>query len=97
MDREIAPEYVRTRRLKRAGSIAVVVVVLVAGFYFFRKALGASIEAARIRTAIVESGTVENMLNGSGEVIPAYEQIFTSPIKASNKRILLTPGTHYHS
>ncbi|MHA4741682.1 efflux RND transporter periplasmic adaptor subunit [Dyadobacter sp. MSC1_007] len=93
MDREIAPDYLKTTRYRRWAIIAVVVVASAAVLYFFRKSLSTSLESARIRTGAVETGDVENTLTASGEIIPAYEQIFTSPIRASIKRILLTPGT----
>ena len=38
-------------------------------------------------------GDVENTITASGEIIPAYEQIITSPIRASIRRILINPGT----
>jgi HlyD family secretion protein len=93
MDREVAPEYIATTRNRRWLVITAAVILLSFTIYVFRKSLGSTLEASRIRTGIVEKGNVENTLTASGEVIPAYEQIFTSPIKASIKRILLTPGT----
>src|SRR5687768_9117083 len=93
MDREIAPDYVKNTRNKRWLLIGVTVAALVAVFLFFRKSLVSSLESDRIRTGVVETGDVENTLTASGEIIPAYEQVFTSPIRASIKRILLTPGT----
>lgn len=93
MDREIAPEYVRQTRNRRWLIIGGVATGLALLFYFFKRSLSSTLESARIRTGVVETGDVENTLTASGEIIPAYEQIFTSPIRASIKRILLTPGT----
>ncbi|GAB3165174.1 efflux RND transporter periplasmic adaptor subunit [Telluribacter humicola] len=93
MDREVAPEYLKKQRSRRWLVGAVALVALLTVVYAFRNSLRSSIEASRIRTATVEVGDVENTLTASGEVIPAFEQIITSPIKASIKRILLTPGT----
>ncbi|WAC12704.1 efflux RND transporter periplasmic adaptor subunit [Dyadobacter pollutisoli] len=93
MDREVAPDYIKSTRNRRWIIITVVVVGVVAALYVFRRSLGSTLESSRIRTATVEIGDVENTLTATGEIIPAYEQIFTSPIRASIKRILLTPGT----
>jgi HlyD family secretion protein len=93
MDREIAPELVKTTRNRRWLMVVAVAVTLVGLIFLFRKSLTSSIEGDRIRTGVVETGDVENTLTASGEIIPAYEQIFISPIRASIKRILLTPGT----
>ncbi|QRR01246.1 efflux RND transporter periplasmic adaptor subunit [Dyadobacter sandarakinus] len=93
MDREVAPEYVKSARNKRWTAGLLALAVLAAGIFYFRKSLSGTIENARIRTAVVETGDVENTLTASGEVIPAYEQVFTSPIRASIRRVLLTPGS----
>ncbi|HEV7349850.1 efflux RND transporter periplasmic adaptor subunit [Telluribacter sp.] len=93
MDREVAPEYLKKQKSRRWLLGAVALVVLLTVVYAFRNSLRSSVEASRIRTAAVEVGDVENTLTASGEVIPAYEQVIISPIKASIKRILLTPGT----
>lgn len=93
MDREVAPELVESERNRKWFVGATVLVILAAGIYFFRQSLGTSVESSRIRVTVVQQGDVENTLNATGEVIPAYEQIITSPIRASIKSVLLTPGT----
>jgi HlyD family secretion protein len=93
MDRELAPELVnRKRRNGWLIGLALVVglVAIVAGL---QSLLKTSVNASEIRTAVAQVGPVENTLNATGEVIPAFEQIITSPIRASIKRVLLTPGT----
>lgn len=93
MDRDVAPELVKSERNRKWIIGIIVILVLVAGIYLFRRYLSSSIEASRIRTGIVQVGDVENTLSATGEVIPAYEQIITSPIRASIKSVLLSPGT----
>lgn len=93
MDREVAPELVKSERNRNWFVGATVLVILAAGIYFFRQSLGTSMESSRIRITVVQQGDVENTLNATGEVIPAYEQIITSPIRASIKSVLLSPGT----
>ncbi len=93
MDRELAPEYVSQSRRKKTGLIVVVLAVLLAVGIGFRQLLNTSVDAGKIRSAVAEIGPVENTLSATGEVMPAYEQIITSPIQASIKRVLLTPGT----
>jgi HlyD family secretion protein len=93
MDREVAPELIKNEKSRRWLIATLVIVAIIIAFYLFRRSLSSSIEASRIRIAVVQTGDVENTLTATGEVIPAYEQIITSPIRASIKRILLTPGT----
>ncbi|GAB3571050.1 efflux RND transporter periplasmic adaptor subunit [Spirosoma luteolum] len=57
-----------------------------------QRGLQTTIDADKIRTAVVQTGPVEQTLTATGEVIPAFEQAITSPIRASIRRVLLTPG-----
>ena len=93
MDKELAPEIANRSRNRNWIVVVMVVIALVLVIAWTRNALKTSVEADKIRTATAEIGPVENSLNATGEVIPAYEQIYTSPIRASIRRILLTPGT----
>ena len=93
MDREVAPDQVKTERNRKWIIGFIVTVLLIISLYLFKQSLSSSIESSRIRTGIVQRGDVENTLSATGEVIPAYEQIITSPIRASIKSILLSPGT----
>ncbi|GAB3697477.1 efflux RND transporter periplasmic adaptor subunit [Spirosoma flavus] len=93
MDKELAPE-ITNRSRNRSLLVGVAIAVGIAAVILWaRNALKTSVEASRIRTAVAERGPVENSLNATGEVIPAFEQIITSPIRASIRRILLLPGT----
>lgn len=93
MDKELAPEIANRGRNRNVLVGVTVVVALVLVTIWARNALKTSVDAEKIRTATAEIGPVENSLNATGEVIPAYEQIYTSPIRASIRRVLLTPGT----
>ncbi len=93
MDKELAPEIANRGRNRNLVVGVTVVVALALVLMWARNALKTSVEAEKIRTATAEIGPVENSLNATGEVIPAYEQIYTSPIRASIRRVLLTPGT----
>ena len=93
MDKELAPEVVsrsRNRTLLIGGAGLLVVLAVIFGL---RDVIKTSVEADKIRMATAEVGPVENTLNATGEVIPAFEQVIISPIRASIRRVLLTPGT----
>ena len=93
MDREVEPDYVKKQKNRRWIIGVSSVAILALSIHFLRKSLQGTMEASRVRTGVVETGDVENTLTASGEIIPAYEQIITSPIRASIRRILITPGT----
>lgn len=92
MDRELAPELI-TRSRRKPWLVGLAALVGLVGIALgARSLLKTSISADKIRTAVVQTGPVENTLNATGEIIPAYEQTMTSPIRASIRRVLLTPG-----
>ena len=92
MDRDLAPDII-TRSRRKPWLIGLIAVIgLIGAVLGMRSLLKTSVDAAKIRTAVAQTGPVENTLNATGEVIPAYEQIMTSPIRASIRRVLLTPG-----
>lgn len=93
MDRELAPELITQTNRKRWLLGLLLVAILVVGVVGLRTWLETSVDAATIRSVVAQTGPVENTLNATGEIIPAYEQIITSPVRASIRRVLLTPGT----
>jgi HlyD family secretion protein len=93
MDRVISPEFVRQKRNKTLLVAAVTAATILLVLFLFRTVLKTSVEAAKIRTAVAETGSVENTLDATGEVIPAFEQTIASPIRAGIRKVLLTPGT----
>jgi HlyD family secretion protein len=93
MDRELAPEIVTQTRRKHGFVLLVSVLAVAGALVAVRGWLKTSIDAGKIRTAVAETGPVENTLSATGEVIPAYELMITSPVRASIRRVLLTPGT----
>ncbi len=97
MDREVPASQLSKARNRTWLRVFLAVIVLGTLVYFFKKSIGSSIEASRIRIGVVQKGNVDNTLDATGEVIPAYEQIITSPIKATIKRVLLTPGTRINT
>lgn len=93
MDRELTTKFITQTNRKRWLIGLSIVAILIAGLAGLRTLLQTSVDAATIRSALVQVGPVENTLNATGEVIPAYEQIIASPVRASIRRVLLTPGT----
>nr|WP_290940072.1 hypothetical protein [Haliscomenobacter sp.] len=92
MDRELAPEIIRKQRFKGWGVALIVLLALGASYYLLNQVLRTQVRQSEVRVAVAETGNVENTLTASGEVIPAFEQVLTSPIRASVKQVLLSPG-----
>jgi HlyD family secretion protein len=92
MDRPIDTPTRRRQTLKRL-SLAVISVAALAAAYVFGSALiTPTMARARIRTAVVDRGTVEAVTTASGTVVAEVEQVLSSPIDARVLRILKRPG-----
>lgn len=94
MDKFIAEEVTMQRKRKTGLLIFLTVVVLVGAVFILRASFGSSLKKSDITTAVVEVGNIENTINASGEILPEFEEIITSPINASIQNVLLDAGTH---
>lgn len=92
MDKEITLEVISQRK-RKAILIAVISIVLFIGvIWLIRTFFKSTIRKYEITTAIVETGDIENTINASGEVLPEFEEIVTSPINASIKDVVIDAG-----
>lgn len=92
MDREINPTVLKKRRRKQIGIASLILVLLIGSFILFRFLISTRIQEDRIRTTIAERGAINNTLTANGEVIPAFEQLITSPIRADIQELLVNIG-----
>jgi HlyD family secretion protein len=93
MDQVISQQVVKARRNKSILIITVVVVALGFGIWLLRTFIKSSINAREITTGVVEKGDVENTINASGELLPEFEGIITSPINASVQSVIIDAGS----
>jgi HlyD family secretion protein len=92
MDTEITQEVTSQRRKKAIIIGLIAIAVLIAFIWIIRTTFKSSIKRSEITTAIVETGNIENTLNATGEVLPEFEEILTSPINASIKNVIMDAG-----
>ena len=93
MDKEIEVE-VRRSKKKKAIIISIAgVAILLAAIFLLRSSFASALKKSAIITAVVEKGNIENTLNASGEILPEFEEIITSPISASIQDVLVDAGT----
>jgi HlyD family secretion protein len=92
MDKELAPEIIAKRKNKNLVIGAIILVALATAVWLTRSYLKSSINRTDITTAKVEVGNIENTINASGEVLPEFEEILTSPINASIKSAVMDAG-----
>lgn len=92
MDREIAPEVRRNRMMRR---LAVAMIALFAAAFSIAATvqwLRPSLKRRELQFARVERGPVDATLQASGVVIPAVEQVVSSPVEARVLRIVRRAG-----
>jgi len=93
MDKLIEEEVASQKKRKLTVTIIVVVAILIVTIFTIRYFLASSINRSEINTAVVENGRIENTITASGEVIPEFEEIVTSPINASIKNVVMDAGS----
>lgn len=93
MDSEIPAKEIN--RKKRKTILVVVLSIAVIGLltWFLRNEVKTSIDRSKFTTAVVETGDIENTISASGEIIPEFEQVITSPINAAIRDVLLDAGS----
>ncbi len=92
MDKEITLEVSSQKRKKGALITVISITVLVLLIVVLRGFIKSSVKRSEITMATVEVGNIENTLNATGEVLPEFEEIITSPINASIKSALMDAG-----
>ncbi|MCO5949563.1 efflux RND transporter periplasmic adaptor subunit [Mucilaginibacter flavidus] len=92
MDTEITQEVTSQRKRKTIVIVLIIAAVVFGLIWILRATLKSSIKKSEITTAVVETGNIENTLNATGEVLPEFEEILTSPINASIKKVIMDAG-----
>ena len=97
MDKEITQEVVAQTRRKTVLIVTITIVVLILAVWLLRTTLKSTIKRSEITTGVVATGNIENTINATGEVLPEFEEILTSPINASIKSVSLDEGSKVHA
>lgn len=92
MDREIPLEEQRRERLQRAVPWVAAGIAAALLLSFLPGWVRPSVDRDRIRVGVVEEGPVEDALQASGAIVPAFEKTLVSPVEARVLRILREPG-----
>jgi HlyD family secretion protein len=92
MDKLIEEEVSSKRKKKTYLLIFAIIVLIAAAIWLVRFYFKPSLTSADITTAKVETGIIENTINATGEVLPEFEEVLTSPINASIKAVLMDAG-----
>ncbi|MGA9650779.1 HlyD family efflux transporter periplasmic adaptor subunit [Pedobacter sp.] len=92
MDKPIEEEVSAKRKKKNYLIIFIIIVIVFASIWFIRFYFKPALTNSDITTAKVDTGIIENTINATGEVLPEFEEVLTSPINASIKKVLMDAG-----
>lgn len=92
MDKVIAEEISAHKKKKFLLLTAIAIVLLLGSIWFTRYFIKPSLPKSEINTSIAETGNIENTINATGEVLPEFEEVLTSPINASLREVLMDAG-----
>ena len=88
MDRPLDAGFRRARAMKRAAAWSGGLALAAAVFFWGPGWISPTISRARIRTATVDVGPIEAVIEASGTVVPEVEEVVSSPVDARVVRIL---------
>lgn len=92
MDRPISQATTHRRRAKRTVTVLAWVGLIAASIAGLRTKLTPSLNASKLRLAVVETGDIQATIQASGTVIPEQEIELTSPYESTLTRIMVKPG-----
>ncbi|HLK28875.1 MAG TPA: HlyD family efflux transporter periplasmic adaptor subunit [Puia sp.] len=93
MDTALPEQVIVNRKRKTILYVLVFAFVLFISILLLRSSFKSSINKSVITTAVVEKGNVENTISATGEVLPEFEEIITSPINASIQKVMMDAGS----
>lgn len=92
MDRPVSKEHKRKLLIRQIGVISIIILVPLLIILFMKSAFVPSVSISQVVTGISDKGDIQITVQGSGNVIPAYEEIITSPFKSTIMKIIKKPG-----
>lgn len=93
MDKPIAQQTLKKKRIRNAFRLGFFVFLLIAGWRLTTWALAPKIEMRDVVVASVEQGDVMQTLTASGTVVPAFEYTINAPVVSEIKQIHKRSGS----
>lgn len=80
MDRQLTPEEINRERRKRWLYLCIPAAVVITGVAIVMSLARGSVRRGELNMGTVDRGAIESTIQASGKVVPAFEEIITSPI-----------------
>lgn len=82
MDKQLDKTTIRRRQIRAAMPWIIGIAVAVTAILWLLLSMEKSVKTRDIRIGTVDRGAIETTINASGRVVPAYEEIITSPVES---------------
>ena len=92
MDRPVSKEHKRKLLIRQIRVISIIVIVPLAIVLFIKSVFIPIVSLSKVITTVSEKGDIQITVQGSGNVIPVYEEVITSPFRSNIVKILKKPG-----
>lgn len=96
MDRPVSKEHKRKILARQLSLVSLIVIVPLAIVLFLKSVFIPSVSLSKVTAATVDKGNIQITVQGSGVVIPAYEEMITSPFRSNVLKIVKNPGAKVH-
>jgi len=93
MDTALPKTVIQQHKKKRMYVVVAILLVLIICIWLVRFSFASTIKASAFTISTVEVGSIENTLSASGQILPEFEEVITSPINTSIKDVLLDAGS----
>lgn len=92
MDRPVPKAHKRKIMIRQSALVSLIILIPLGAFLLLKGFLSPSITLSRMATARVDQGNLQITVQGSGIVIPNYEEVITAPFRSKVLKITKTPG-----
>jgi len=92
MDRPVSKDYKRKIALRQGSLIVFAAVFLALVVIFLKTVFLPGVNLSRETVSQVEAGNIQTSVQGSGTVVPYYEEIISAPFRSSIIKIVRKPG-----
>lgn len=97
MDRPVSKEHKRKLLTRKLGTVSLIIIIPLAIVLFLKSAFIQEVSLSKVVTGLLEKGDIQITVQGSGIVIPAYEEVIISPFRSNVIRIIRNPGSKVSS
>jgi HlyD family secretion protein len=96
MDRPVSKEYKRKLFIKQTWVVSLIIIIPFAIVIFIKGVFVPTVNLSKVIAAVSETGNIQITVQGSGSVIPAYEEVISAPFRSNILKIIRKPGEKVH-